>query len=149
MIAAVREERTGRGMMDPHDWAVTVTKIHETCGVPLNDAAIALDQAVAFVVAVAKRFEVAVEHIWPSEPVDQAWQVWRANPLQYSKIAPAAEAYVDRVAMTRAASVQDVIRTAELVQDAGFALYREVWHGQPGASSIGVVKARLLKQASA
>lgn len=145
MIRAVREERTGRDLMDPHDWAVTVAKIHEECEVPLDDAATALDQAVAYVVTVAKRFEMgAVEKIWPSARVEEAWNVWRQNPLQYSKIAPDAGGYVDQIPMPRPATSLEVIRTAELIQDAGFALYRDAWYGQLGGSSIGVVKARLL-----
>lgn len=145
MIRAIREERTGRDLMDPHDWAVTVVKINEECGVSLDDAATALDQAVAYVVTVAKRFEMgALERIWTSAPVEAAWNVWRRNPLQYSKIAPDAGGYVDQIRMSRPATALEVVRAAELIQDTGFALYRDAWHGQPGGSSIGVVKARLL-----
>jgi hypothetical protein len=143
MIRVVREEKTGRDLMDPHDWAVTVVKVHEECGVPLDDAATALDQAVAYVVAVAKRFEVTVEKIWPSAPVEKAWNVWRKNPLQYSKIAPDAGGYVDQIPMPRRATSLETIRTTELIQDAGFVVYRDAWHGQLGGSSIGIVKARL------
>jgi hypothetical protein len=144
-MRVVREERTGRDLMDPRDWDVTVAKVQDECDMSLDDATTALDQAVAYVVTVAKRFEMgAVEKIWPSAPVEQAWNAWRKNPLQYSKIAPDAGGYVDRIPMSRPATALEVIRTAELMQDTGFVIYRDKWHGQPGGSSIGVVKARLL-----
>jgi hypothetical protein len=150
MFRAVREERIGRDLIDPREWAVIVGKICETHEVSWDDAETALDQAAAFVVTVAERFEVIVEKICPSRPVDQAWQVWRANPLQYSKIAHVVGAHVDRLPTPHPASPREVIHTAELIQNAGFALHREAWYGQAGASSLGLVKARLpRRQASA
>lgn len=148
MIRAAREERTGRDLMDPHDWAVTVAKIHEECRVPLDDAATALDQAVAYVVTVGKQFAVSPAKIWPSAPVEAAWNVWRKNPLQYSKIAPDADGHVDQIPMPRPATSLEIIRTTELIQNEGFAVYRDAWHGQPGGSSIGLVKSRLLMSKS-
>lgn len=151
MIRAVREERTGRDLIDPRDWAIIVGKICETYQLfSLDDAETALDQAAAFAMTVAKRFEVIVDKICPSAPVDQAWQVWRESPLQYSKLVHVAGAHVDRLPMTRPASPREVIHTAELIQNAGFALQREAWYGQAGGSSLGIVKARLpMRRASA
>jgi hypothetical protein len=150
MINAVREERTGEDLMDPRDFRIIVEKIQTKWRVPVRDASIALDQAIAFVVMVAQRFEVAAERIWPSQLVDDAWRVWLENPLQYSKIAPDAGAHVHRIQRHDRATPGDVLRSAELIEDAGFALHREAWHGQAGARSIGVVRARLLReQASA
>lgn len=144
MIVSSRQERTGRDLMDPHDFATIVQKISHDYGVAVYDASIALDQAIAFVVTVAAISKVRRENLWLSAPVDNAWRTWRTNPLQYSKIAPVAGAYVDRIPMPTAADPAQILRTVEVIEAQSFAVAREAWRGQPGAHSIGLVKARLV-----
>lgn len=149
MITATREERTGRDLMDPHDFATIVTKIGDTYRVAPYDASIALDQAIATVMTVVAVSVVRRENLWLSVPVDHALQVWRTNPLQYGNFATIAGAYVDRVPMMDPAGPDRLIRTAEVIQEQGFMLHREAWHGQPGARAIALVATRLVAPASA
>jgi hypothetical protein len=149
MIATTREERTGRDLMDRRDFATIVKKISDTYDVAPYDASIALDQAIAFVMTVAAVSTFRRENLWVSVPVDNAWRTWLTNPLQYSKIAPIAGGYVDRILMMDPADPGQLIRTAEVIQEQRFATHREAWYGQAGASAIGIVKARLVTPASA
>jgi hypothetical protein len=147
MTTTTREERTGESLMDPADFAAVVARIQDIHDVAKYDARIALDQAIATVMTAAAVSEVRRENLWVSVPVDQAWQTWRADPLLYSKIAVAAGAYVDRVQMIDAADPGQVIRTAEVIEDEGFALHREAWYGRAGANAIALVKSRLMTPA--
>ena len=143
MTAATCEERTGRALMDPHDFATTVRKISLDNGVSVYHASIALDQAIAFVVTVAAVSLVRRENLRLSEPVDAAWRAWLSNPLLYAKIEPLAGAYVDRIPMMDPAQPEHLARTAQVIEAERFKVYPDAWHKQRGAYSIGLVPDRL------
>jgi hypothetical protein len=147
MITATREQRTGRALMTPHDFAVITTKISQGYGVSVYDASIALDQAIAFVMTVAALDGPGKPKFWPSIPVDNAWRTWLAHQPQYRQVANIAGAYVDRHPMIDPAQPDSVIHTAEAVDAQGWVLHREAWYGQGGARSIGFVTSRLMTPA--
>ncbi|MEU5259038.1 hypothetical protein [Amycolatopsis sp. NPDC021455] len=147
MIAAAREERTGRALMNPTDFALITTKISHDYGVSVYDASIALDQAIAFVMTVAALDGPGKPKFWPSIPVDNAWRVWLAHQPQYGHVAGIAGAHVDRYAMVDPARPDSVIRSAEAVAGQGWVLHREAWYDQGGARSIGFVTSRLMTPA--
>jgi len=148
MITATREERTGRSLMDPADFADTVSKICGIYDTAEHDAETFLDQAIALVMTAAAASTARRENLWVSVPVDQAWQVWRSDPLLYSKLAVVAGVYVDRIPMIDPAEPGQLVRTSEVIQEHGFMIDRYAWHGRPGAGAVALVKSHLLSPAA-
>ena len=146
MIAAataVRELRTGRSLIDPRDFDVIATKISERYRVPWDVAVSWLDQAIAFVAMIVDQPEDVMVKFWPSLPVDRAWRVWQENALQFAHHCNHLGAYVDRQRMVDAAAPDEVIRSAEAIEEAGYEMLRDLWYGQKGAKGIGFVKIRM------